>query len=144
MAKETKQHRSWVEAPVVEAEILAAGLDGEARGRAVADADADAGGPGGTPYVPPRKPFRFGRWFGATGWRHIVGIVALVFTFFLGVLALPVPIVGLVLGFLGKSDVRRGATNRGMATAGIVLNIIAIVLAVILLAVGAAIFASNN
>ena len=55
MAKETKQHRSWVEAPVVEAEILAAGLDGEARRRAIVD--ADGGGSGGTPYVPPRKPF---------------------------------------------------------------------------------------
>ena len=82
MAKETKQHRSWVEAPVVEAEILAAGLDAEARRRAIADADADAGGPGGTPYVPPRKPFKFGRWFRATGWRHVVGIVMVAFALF--------------------------------------------------------------
>ncbi|RZS68617.1 carbohydrate ABC transporter membrane protein 2 (CUT1 family) [Agromyces ramosus] len=80
MAKETKQHRSWVEGPVVEAEILAAGLDTEARRRAIAD--ADAGGPGGTEYVPPRKPFSFGRWFRATGWRHIVGIVMVVFALF--------------------------------------------------------------
>ena len=80
MAKETKQHRSWIEAPVVEAEILAAGLDAQARNRAIAD--ADAGGPGGTPYVPPRKPFKFGRWFGATGWRHVVGLVMVVFSLF--------------------------------------------------------------
>ena len=80
MAKETKQHRSWVEAPVVEAEILAAGLDAEARRSR--DRGCGRGRPGGTPYVPPRKPFKFGRWFRATGWRHIVGIVMVVFALF--------------------------------------------------------------
>ncbi|MCI2957320.1 sugar ABC transporter permease [Agromyces atrinae] len=35
-----------------------------------------------TPYVPPRKPFNFGRWIRATGWRHIVGIVMVVFSLF--------------------------------------------------------------
>ena len=31
---------------------------------------------------PPKRPFKFGRWFRATGWRHIVGIVMLVFALF--------------------------------------------------------------
>ncbi len=37
---------------------------------------------GGAPYVPPRRPFNFGRWFRATGWRHVVGIVMVVFALF--------------------------------------------------------------
>ena len=45
-------------------------------------AHAAAGGSGGTPYVPPRKPFKFGRWFRATGWRHVVGIVMVAFALF--------------------------------------------------------------
>lgn len=77
MAKETKQHRSWVEAPVVEAEILAAGLDAEARKRAIAEAGHKGGG-----YAPPKRPFNFVRWFKATGWRHIVGVVMVVFALF--------------------------------------------------------------
>lgn len=32
--------------------------------------------------IPTRRPFRFGRWFGATGWRHLVGIVAVIFAIF--------------------------------------------------------------
>ncbi|WP_127792206.1 sugar ABC transporter permease [Agromyces sp. LHK192] len=33
-------------------------------------------------YVPPKRPFRFGRWFGQTGWRHVVGVVMVVFSLF--------------------------------------------------------------
>ena len=33
-------------------------------------------------YHPPKRPFKFGRWFRATGWRHIVGIVMVVFSLF--------------------------------------------------------------
>jgi arabinogalactan oligomer/maltooligosaccharide transport system permease protein len=29
-----------------------------------------------------RRPFRFGRWFRATGWRHIVGVVMVIFSVF--------------------------------------------------------------
>lgn len=29
-----------------------------------------------------KRPFNFGRWFKATGWRHLVGLVALVFAIF--------------------------------------------------------------
>lgn len=68
--KPTKEHRSWIEAPVVEAEIMASGLDLEAE---------RAAHPRG---VPVKRPFKFGRWFRATGWRHIVGIVMIVFALF--------------------------------------------------------------
>ncbi|HEY6801143.1 MAG TPA: hypothetical protein VI121_10900, partial [Agromyces sp.] len=41
----------------------------DASTRAVA---ASAGGSAGRPMTPtgPRRPFNFGRWFRATGWRH--------------------------------------------------------------------------
>jgi arabinogalactan oligomer / maltooligosaccharide transport system permease protein len=65
----TKNSRSWVEAPVVESEILAAALDAESRRHE-------------RPYVAPKRPFNFARWFGATGWRHIVGLVVVVFALF--------------------------------------------------------------
>lgn len=68
--KPTKEHRSWIEATVVEAEIMASGLDLEAE---------RAAHPRG---VPVKRPFKFGRWFRATGWRHIVGIVMIVFALF--------------------------------------------------------------
>ncbi|MCU1546508.1 MAG: sugar transporter permease [Homoserinimonas sp.] len=29
-----------------------------------------------------RRPFRFGRWFRATGWRHIVGVIMVIFSVF--------------------------------------------------------------
>ncbi|GGF04012.1 sugar ABC transporter permease [Mycetocola zhadangensis] len=32
--------------------------------------------------VPAKRPFKFSRWFGATGWRHLVGIVMIVFSMF--------------------------------------------------------------
>ena len=33
-------------------------------------------------YIPPKSPFNLGRWFRATGWRHIVGIVMVAFSLF--------------------------------------------------------------
>ena len=68
--KPTKEHRSWVEAPVVEAEIMASGLDLEAE---------RAARPRG---IPVKRPFNLGRWFRATGWRHVVGIVMVLFALF--------------------------------------------------------------
>ena len=65
--KPTKEHRSWVEAPVVEATIMARSLDLEAERLAH---------PRG---VRAKRPFNFGRWFRATGWRHIVGVVMVAF-----------------------------------------------------------------
>ncbi len=37
---------------------------------------------GDAPLVLPKRPFDFGRWFAATGWRHIVGVVMVVFSLF--------------------------------------------------------------
>jgi arabinogalactan oligomer/maltooligosaccharide transport system permease protein len=41
-----------------------------------------ATGTPGRPPVAPRRPFDFGRWFRATGWRHLVGIVMVAFSMF--------------------------------------------------------------
>lgn len=32
--------------------------------------------------IPTKRPFNFGRWFGATGWRHIVGVIMVIFSLF--------------------------------------------------------------
>jgi len=61
----TKQNRSWYEAETVEGGILASALD-----RAAAPSS-----------VPTRRRTA-GRWFRETGWRHIVGVVVLVFSVF--------------------------------------------------------------
>lgn len=37
---------------------------------------------GDAPLVLPKRPFDFGRWFAATGWRHIVGVGMVVFSLF--------------------------------------------------------------
>ncbi|MFE6256282.1 sugar ABC transporter permease [Agromyces sp. NPDC057865] len=76
MAKET-QRGAWAENLAVEGEILAAGIDADARERAIKDAQKSGGG-----YVAPKRPFDFGRWFTATGWRHVVGVVMLLFALF--------------------------------------------------------------
>lgn len=63
----------------------------------------------------------------------ILGIVALplVCCFYLGI---PVGIVAVVMGFLGKQKADRGeATNRGQAMAGLICGAIAAVLGIILL-----------
>ena len=60
----------------------------------------------------------------------VLGIVSLVISvFFAGLnwLGIPVAIVGIILGALG----RKNAEKKGMATAGLVMSIIALVLAVI-------------
>lgn len=68
-AKDTTERRSWVEAPAVEGALLGRALDAEA---------------GRTPSHPaqPKRPFSFGRWFRATGWRHLVGLVMVAFALF--------------------------------------------------------------
>lgn len=71
MAKKgTTEHRSWIEADVASSEIMAAALDAEAD-RALH--------PGG---VIEKRPFKFGRWFRETGWRHIAGVVVVLFALF--------------------------------------------------------------
>ena len=58
----------------------------------------------------------------------VLGICALVFPFIgLGWLSMLLGIVGIVLGSLGKSNVEK----RGLATAGIVMSIIAVALGLI-------------
>ncbi|GAA2540085.1 ABC transporter permease subunit [Microbacterium mitrae] len=32
--------------------------------------------------IPTKRPFNFGRWFAATGWRHIVGAIMVIFSLF--------------------------------------------------------------
>ena len=32
--------------------------------------------------MPERRPFNFGRWFRATGWRHVVGVIMVIFSVF--------------------------------------------------------------
>src|SRR5215213_7407272 len=53
-------------------------------------------------------------------------------------------LLAVIFGFVGLSRVRRGeATNRGSAIAGIVLGVVAVVLAGILVAAGATFIADN-
>lgn len=71
MAKKgTKEHRSWIEAPAAETDIMAAALEAEAE-RALHPRGVVA-----------KRPFKFGRWFRETGWRHVVGVVMLLFALF--------------------------------------------------------------
>ena len=61
----------------------------------------------------------------------VLGLVGL-FAWLLPVLGLPITIVGLIMGVLGmKSD------NRGMAVAGVVLNIIFLLACIINASIGA-------
>jgi arabinogalactan oligomer / maltooligosaccharide transport system permease protein len=57
--------------------LLAGEVDELADASTRAGARIDEGG-----YIPTKRPFNFRRWFRATGWRHIVGIVMVVFSLF--------------------------------------------------------------
>nr|WP_082510575.1 sugar ABC transporter permease [Leifsonia sp. Leaf325] len=52
----------------------------------ILEADAAAQNPTHQPHlrgpVDRRRPFNFGRWFGATGWRHLVGVIVSIFALF--------------------------------------------------------------
>ena len=64
----------------------------------------------------------------------VLGIVALVITWFGGIfsiIALPAAIVGLVLSVVGGKKLKANAQPHGIATAGLVLGIIATVLSAI-------------
>ena len=87
--KPTKEHRSWIESPVVEAEIMASGLDRQAE---------RAARPRG---VQAKRPFNFGRWFRATGWRHVVGVVMVAFAL--------LPIVFVISSSLNPSGTLTGS-----------------------------------
>jgi len=63
----------------------------------------------------------------------VLGIVALVFSLipFLNWIAIPLAIVGIILGALGGKQLQQQGKPGGMATAGLVLSIIALVFAII-------------
>ena len=59
----------------------------------------------------------------------VLGIVSLVLSFFgLGIISVFTAIVGIILGVLGRKDPEK----KGMATAGLVCSIIALVLGIIM------------
>lgn len=80
--------------------------------------------PGGyaQPYPAPAAPQQGG---GLAIAALVLGIISLI-AWLLPICGFPVAIVGLILGFIG----RRSPARRGMATAGIVLNIIGLVLTI--------------
>ena len=64
----------------------------------------------------------------------VLGIVAVVFSFIplVGIIAWPIGITGLILGFVGLARVnRREATNRGVAIAGLITSGAALVICVL-------------
>jgi len=63
----------------------------------------------------------------------VLGIVALVFSLipFVSVVAIPLAVVGIILGALGGKQLQQQGRPAGQATAGLVLSIIALVFAVI-------------
>ena len=59
----------------------------------------------------------------------ILGIISLILSFFgLGIISVFTAIIGIILGVLGRKDPEK----KGMATAGLVCSIIALVLGVIM------------
>jgi len=72
----------------------------------------------------------------ATG-ALVLGIIALVFSFipFLYYIAIPLAIIGIILGALGMKQLQQQGRPAGSATAGLVLSIIALVFAIIFAAV---------
>lgn len=61
----------------------------------------------------------------------MVGIIAILLAFLFFPLGLLLGIVAAVLGFLGRKKADRGeATNKGQATAGLVLGILSVVIAI--------------
>lgn len=59
----------------------------------------------------------------------VLGIISLVLSFFgLGMISVITSIIGIILGVLGRKDTEK----KGMATAGLVCSIIALVLGIIM------------
>ena len=64
----------------------------------------------------------------------VLGLIGLIFSPipFVGVIAWPLVIVGLILSLLGLAKARKGeATNKGLAVAGIVLSAIGLVICIV-------------
>jgi hypothetical protein len=69
----------------------------------------------------------------------IVGIVSIVLGICCGLFSLPASIAAIVLGVLGRNKVTKGeASNGGQAMAGIICGGVAVVIAIIMVALGAA------
>ncbi|MCZ4121891.1 DUF4190 domain-containing protein [Streptomyces sp. H39-S7] len=74
----------------------------------------------------------------------VLGILS-VLMFWLWFAAIPMAVIAIVLGILGRRRANRGeATNKGMATAGTVLGAVSIVLLAVLMAAGVAILNSDS
>jgi Na+/H+-dicarboxylate symporter len=64
----------------------------------------------------------------------VCGLVGLVFSFIpiIGLIAWPLVIIGLVLSAIGMSHANKGrATNKGLATAGLVVSVIGLAICII-------------
>ncbi|MBQ5884796.1 MAG: DUF4190 domain-containing protein [Clostridia bacterium] len=61
----------------------------------------------------------------------IVGIVFAILGYWFAVLSLPISIVGLILAILGGKELKAANEPSGIATAGLVLGIIAVVISAI-------------
>ncbi|WP_425585900.1 DUF4190 domain-containing protein [Streptomyces thioluteus] len=106
---------------------------------------------GGYPTAPPVQPYGAGPYppaqpsngMGTAGLvTGLIGAIcsAVVFLWFFGII---LGILGIVFGGVGRSKVSKGeATNRGAATAGIVLGILGLILPLVYLAIAAAIGSS--
>lgn len=98
---------------------------------------------GGYPAAPPVQPYPVGPYgmgaqprngLGTAG--MVCGIIGAVFSwiYFLAFLTIVLGILGIIFGGVGRARVTRGeATNRGAATAGIVLGIVALALPILLI-----------
>ncbi|HEY0559490.1 MAG TPA: DUF4190 domain-containing protein [Frankiaceae bacterium] len=74
----------------------------------------------------------------------VLGILSIV-GFFLSWIALILGVLAIVFGVLGRKRAQnREATNGGMATAGLVMGVVGVVIFAILLAIGISIFASSS
>lgn len=90
--------------------------------------------PPAAPYGQQQQPPRNG--LGLTGF--VLGLVGLLLSFipFVGIIAWPLVIVGLVLSIVGVARASKGiATNKGMAIAGVVLSVLGLVVCVLYVAV---------
>ena len=63
----------------------------------------------------------------------VLGILALVFMWIpiIGIIAIPMALVGVILGVVGKKQLTEAGSPTGMATAGIVLSIIALAISLL-------------
>jgi hypothetical protein len=71
----------------------------------------------------------------------VCGIAGIVFAFCCGPIGIALGIVGIVLGYLSKQEIQRSAGTQGggqLAQGGLITGIVAIVLAVIMMGIGAA------